>query len=54
MSHVINSSALNGEKQCINKAIHMLLMQGYATFNMVVPGPQICYWDVYCPALEQA
>ena len=39
--HVINSRALTGEKPCINKAIHALLMHGYATFNMSVPGPQI-------------
>ena len=42
MSHVINSHALTGEKPYINKAIHALLMHGYATFNMIVPGPQIC------------
>ena len=42
MSHVINSHALTGEKLCINKAIQALLMHGYATFNMIVPGPQIC------------
>ena len=42
MSHVINSRALTGEKPCINKAIHALLMHGYATFNMIVPEPQIC------------
>ena len=41
MSHVINSRALTGEKPCINKVIHALLMHGYATFNMFVPGPQI-------------
>ena len=49
MSHVINSRALTGEKPCINKAIHALLMHGYATFNMigfaavkrcVLPGPR--------------
>ena len=38
MSHVINSRALTGEKPCINKAIHALLMHDYATFNMIVPG----------------
>ena len=27
MSHVINNRALTGEKPCINKAIHALLMQ---------------------------
>ena len=26
------------ELHCINKAIHALLMHGYATFNMRVPG----------------
>ena len=40
MSHVINNRALTGEKPCINKAIHALLMHGYATFNIIVPGPQ--------------
>ena len=33
MPHVINSRALTGEKPCINKAIHALLMHGYSTFN---------------------
>ena len=42
MSHVINSRALTGEKPCINKAIHALLMHGYVTLNMNVPGPHIC------------
>ena len=42
MSHVINSRAVTGEKPCINRAIHALLMHGYATFNMIVPGPQNC------------
>ena len=42
VSHVINSRALTGKKPCINKAIHALLMHGYTTFNMTVPGPQIC------------
>ena len=28
VSHVINSRALTGEKPCINKAIHALLMHG--------------------------
>ena len=42
VSHVRNSRALTGEKPCINKAIHALLMHGYATFNMLVPGPQNC------------
>ena len=54
--HVIKSRALTGEKPCINKAIHALLKHGYATFNMVVPGPQILQplRDVYCSALERA
>ena len=38
---VINSRALTGEKLCINKAIHALLMHGYATFNTFVPGHRI-------------
>ena len=42
VSHVINSRALTGEKPCINKAIQALLVHGYATFNMIVPRPQIC------------
>ena len=53
MSHVINTRALTGEKPCINRTIHALLMHGYETFNMtdrghglttitrcVVPGPR--------------
>ena len=48
VSHVINSRALIGEKSCNNKAIHALLMHGYATFNMIVPGPQIrCRYGMY-------
>ena len=42
VSHVINSRAITGEKPCINKAFYALLMHGYATFNMIVPEPQIC------------
>ena len=42
MPHVINSRALTGEMPCINKAIHALLMHGYATFNMPVSGLQNC------------
>ena len=53
MSHVINSRALTGEKPCINKAIHALLMHGYATFNMIVPGPQICCHYGMCSARPQ-
>ena len=55
MSHVINSRALTDEKPCINKAIHALIMHGYVTFNMLVPGPQLTgLRDVYCPAQERA
>ena len=36
----INSRALTGEKLCIKKTIHALLMHGYGTFNMFIPGPQ--------------
>ena len=49
VSHV-NSHALTGEKPCINKAIHVLLMHGYATFNMIVLGPQICCRYEMCTA----
>ena len=50
VSHVINSRALTGEKPYINKAIHALLMHGYATFNTIVPGPQICCRYEMCTA----
>ena len=50
MSHVINSRAFTGEKPCINKAIHALLMQllicsyrGHrfaAVTSCVLPGPR--------------
>ena len=40
MSHVINNRALTSENPRINNAIHALLMHSYATFNMIVPGPQ--------------
>ena len=50
VSSVINSRALTGEKPCINKAIHALFMHGYATFNMIVPGPQICCRYEICTA----
>ena len=48
--HVIDSRALTGEKPWINKAIHALLMHGYATFNMIVPEPQICCRYEMCTA----
>ena len=50
MPHAINSCALTGEKLCINKAVHALLMHGYATFSMNVPGPQICCHYEMCTA----
>ena len=50
MSHVINSRALTGEKPCVNKAIHALLMHGYAPFNMLLPRPQICCRYEMCTA----
>ena len=53
VSHVINSRALTGEKPCINKAIHALLMHSYATFNTIVPGPQICCRYEMCTARPQ-
>ena len=53
-SSVINSRALTGEKTCINKAIHALLMHGYGTFSMLVPGPQNCCRHEMCTAPERA
>ena len=50
MLHIINSHALTGKKLCINKAIHALLMHGYATFSMSLPGPQICCRYEICTA----
>ena len=50
VSHIINNRALTGKRPCINKAIHALLMQGYTTFNMFVPGPQICCRYEMCTA----
>ena len=50
---VINSRTLTGEKPCINKAVHALLMHGYATFNMLEPGPQNCCRHEMCTALPQ-
>ena len=52
MSHV-NSRALTGEKPCINKAIHALLMHDYATSNMPVPGPQNYSRHGMCTARPQ-
>ena len=53
MWHVINSRALTGKKPCINKAIHMLLMHRYPTFNMLLQGPQNCCPQEMCTALPQ-
>ena len=50
MLQVINSRVLTGEKLCINKAIHALLMHSYATSSMIVPGPQICCRYEMCTA----
>ena len=50
VSYIINSRALTGKKPCINKAIHALLMHGYAAFNMILPGPQICCSYGMCSA----
>ena len=50
MSNIINSRAFTGEKPCINKAIRALLMHGYATFSMIVPGPQISCRYKMCTA----
>ena len=46
----MNSRGLTVEKPCINKAIHALLMHGYATFNMIVLGPHICCRYEMCTA----
>ena len=50
VSFFINSRALTSGKPCINKAIHALLMHGYTTFNIIVPGPQICCGYEMCTA----
>ena len=55
MSPVINNRALTGEKPCINKAIHALLMHGYATFNDRTGATDLLpLRDVFCPALKRA
>ena len=48
--NVSHSRELTSEKPCINKAIHVLLMHGYATFNIIVPGPQVCCRYEICAA----
>ena len=47
----MKSRALTGEKPCINKEIHALLMHGYATFNMLIPGPQNCCRHKICTTM---
>ena len=47
-----NSRALTGEKQCISKAIHTLLMHGYATFNMITATDLLPLRDLYCLAIK--
>ena len=42
-----------GVKPCINKANHALLMHGYTTFNMFIPGQQICCHYEMCTAWPQ-
>ena len=56
MPHVINSRALTGEKPCINKAIHALLMHGLRSVQYARTGATelLPSRDVYCPALERA
>ena len=39
MPYTVNSRALTGEKQCINKGFLVLLKHRKLTFNMIVPGP---------------
>ena len=39
MSHAINSHVLTRTNPCINKAIHVLLIHGYAVLSMSIPGP---------------
>ena len=38
--HTINSHVLTGTNQCINKAIHVLLIHGLAVLRISIPGPQ--------------
>ena len=41
--YTINSHALTGEKPCINKGFHGMLMHRKLPFNMIVPGPLILF-----------
>ena len=47
VSRVIYSRALTGEKPCINKAIHALLMHGLRNFQYNRTGPHIyCHYEM--------
>ena len=39
LSHIINSHVLTSTNPCINKAIHMLLMHGFAVLHISIPRP---------------
>ena len=39
MLHAINSHVLTSTNPCINKAIHVLLMHGFAVLRKRIPGP---------------
>ena len=39
MLHAINSHVLTGTNPCINNAIHMLLIHGFAVLRISIPGP---------------
>ena len=47
VSHVINSCALTGEKPCIHKAIHALLMHGYAMVRAYFKIRISTYYPIY-------
>ena len=47
MQHTFNSHVSSGTHMCINKAIHMLLMQGFGTLITFVPGHYICSWPLH-------
>ena len=56
LMHVLYMSTIKSNKYSLNqtnKAIHSLLMHGYATFNMLVPGTQNCCRHEMCTALSQ-
>ena len=41
LQHAFNSHFSTGTYPCINKAIHVLLMHGFGTLNILVPGHYI-------------